>query len=184
MITVDKLDRAKTQLLVVDVQERLLPHIDGHEGIVARIVQILKAAHALDVPATITEQYPEGLGATVTPIKDAADHVELHQKMAFSVLGDTAPRERIISQRRPQVLVCGIEAHVCVQQTVLDLLAEQKRPFVLADAISSRRAFDRDTALRRMEAAGAVVTTVESAIFELTGRSDGPLFKQILPIVK
>lgn len=179
-----RLDIEKAQLLVVDIQEKLLPHIHEHENIVANTVKIVRAAQELSIPITISEQYPAGLGRTPTAITVAAKDAARVEKMAFSAWGDDEPREALMKSMRSQVLIVGIETHVCVQQTVLDLLAEQHRPIVLADAVSSRRPVDREIALQRMRSEGAVITTVESAIFELLERSDTDAFKRVLPIVK
>jgi len=179
-----RLDLEKAQLLVIDIQEKLLPHIHEHEALVASAVKMIRAAQELGMPITISEQYPAGLGRTPTAITVAAKDAARVEKMAFSVCGDEASRDPVMQSMRSQVLVVGIETHVCVQQTVLDLLAEQHRPIVLADAVGSRRPVDREVALQRMRAEGALITTVESAIFELVERSDSELFKRILPIVK
>lgn len=178
------LDLDHTQLLIIDIQERLLPHIHNHEACVAAAERIIRACTALEVPVTLSEQYVRGLGPTTPSITAAAAAAPRFEKMTFSCCADHAGRERISTVLRPQVLLVGIEAHVCVQQTALDLLAMQMQPFVLADAVSSRRPLDCDTALHRLRHAGAVVTTVEAAIFELVRESGTERFKCILPLVK
>jgi nicotinamidase-related amidase len=136
------------------------------------------------LPIVLSEQYREGLGSTLPDILSAAGDVPVLEKLAFSVWGESPARDRIAALARRQVLLVGIETHVCVQQTVLDLLRSGLTPVVLADAVSSRRALDRDIAFARMQHAGAVVTSVESAIFELTQKAGSELFKRILPIVR
>jgi nicotinamidase-related amidase len=178
------LDMGQAQLLVIDIQERLLPHIHNHEGCVAAAERMIRACAALEIPVTVSEQYVRGLGPTVGPIADAAADAPRFEKMTFSFCADQACRERIGTVLRPQVLLAGIESHVCVQQTALDLIGMQMQPFVLADAVSSRRPLDYDIALHRMRQAGAIVTTVEAAIFELVHESGTEPFKRILPLVK
>lgn len=179
-----RLDCDHAQLLIVDIQERLLPFIHEHENVVARAEQMTRAAIALDLPVTVSEQYKKGLGDTIGAVSEAAGDSTRLEKMTFSFCADDACRTRITETMRPQVLIVGIEAHVCVMQTALDLLEMQMRPVILADAVGSRRPFDCQVALDGLRAAGAVVTTVESAIFQLVHESGTPLFKKILPLVK
>ena len=184
MAEIPRLDADKAQLLVVDLQEKLLPHIADHESIMAQSVRMIRAARELGLPITLTEQYPEGLGQMRSTVTDAVDRAPPLQKVTFSVWQDADCRERLQELIRPQVLLAGIEAHVCVQQTAFDLREARLLPFVLADAVGSRRRFDRDVALDRLRAAGVGVTTVESAIFEMLARAGTDLFKRILPIVR
>ena len=128
-----------------------------------------------------------GLGPTRQEVLDAAaaaPNCRRIEKMTFSVFRHAPLRERIVSLDRPQVLLAGVESHVCVQQTALDLLVHGLEPYVLADAVGSRRPGDYSVALDRLRAAGAVVTTVEAAIFELLERAGTELFKRMLPVVR
>lgn len=184
VVDIPRLERGEALLLVVDMQARLMPHIADHERIQQQSLRMIRAARELGLPVMVSEQYREGLGATVAEILSAAGDAPVLEKLAFSVWGDAAARERVESLRRRQILVVGIETHVCVQQTVLDLLRSGFSPVVLADAVSSRRVLDREIAFSRMQHAGAVVTSVESAIFELTREAGTELFKRILPIVR
>ena len=181
---VERLDRSRAQLLVVDIQERLLPQITDHESLVTQAERMIRAAAALELPITVSEQYPKGLGPTVPAIRAAADGADRAEKLTFSFCADAACRQRITGVARPQVLLVGIETHVCVLQTALDLLEMQMTPYVLADAVGSRRPVDHNTALDLLRQAGAVVTTVESAIFRLVHAAGTDLFKRILPIVR
>jgi nicotinamidase-related amidase len=180
------LDRARAQLVVVDIQEKMLPHVAEHEQVLARAVCMIRAALEIGLPVTVSEQYVRGLGPTVPAVLEALQAAQFHklEKMSFSLMRDAALRERILGLQRPQVILVGIETHVCVLQTALDLLAAGQRPYVLADAVGSRRPIDRQTALDRLRAAGAVVTTVESAIFELLELAGTELFKRVLPLVR
>lgn len=183
-MAVARLSRTTAQLLIIDVQERLLPHIHAHESVVAQITRTLRAAGRLGVPVVVSEQNPEGLGPTHRPILEAAAAATRVTKSAFSVCRDLPAHAALALDTRRQVLLAGIETHVCVQQTALDLLDRGADPFVLADAVGSRRGLDHDVALARLRAAGAVVTTVESAIFELLERCDDPAFRDVLRIIK
>jgi nicotinamidase-related amidase len=174
----------KAQLLVVDLQERLLPHIAEHDSITSQAIRMIRAARELGLAITITEQYPAGLGHTPAAVGAAAEGVSPLEKMTFSVWQDTACRQRLLAPARPMVLLIGIEAHVCVQQTAFDLLEGGLIPFVLADAVGSRRPADRDVALGRLRSTGVSVTTVEAAIFEMLDRAGTALFKRLLPIVR
>lgn len=172
-----------TALLVIDVQERLVPAIDQASRVIWNCGRLLDGARILGVQAAVTEQNPEKLGRTVAEL--AARHSgPTAPKMAFSA-GDCG---EIFSAWRDagieRVLVCGIETHVCVAQTVLDLMAAGYQTSIAADAVGSRFSNDHDTALRRLEASGAVVTTTEAALFEWCERAGTPEFRQISALVK
>ena len=179
-----RLDRAQAQLLVVDMQQRMLPHIHQRDAITAATLKMIAAARAMEMPTVVTEQYPAGLGPTEPRVLEAVSAPPQISKTTFSVCGDPVGRQVLGATNRPQVLLVGVETHVCVQQTALDLLEMQMQPVLLADAVSSRRPSDRMIAVERMRDAGVVVTTVESAIFELIHEAGTELFKRILPIVK
>jgi nicotinamidase-related amidase len=170
-------------LLVVDLQEKLLAAVHEADACVEMARRMIEAAKVLDVPMLCTEQYPKGIGRTCPPILEALAGAPLHEKLRFSACID--PVMRFLDDlKRRNVIVVGIEAHVCVQQTVLELLSLGYVPFVCADAVTSRRVIDRDTAIARMRQAGAIVTTTESVTFELLGEAGGERFKRILKIVK
>ena len=172
-----------TALMVIDVQDNLLPAIHEAERCVETSRRMIDAAKILDLPIVVTEQYPAGLGRTSPTLQASlGDHVPI-EKIRFSACVETV-LNRLRELARPNVLVVGTEAHVCVQQTVLDLLRLGYTTNVCVDAVSSRRPMDRDTALQRMAQAGAILTTTESAIFELLGQAGTDTFKEILTIVK
>jgi nicotinamidase-related amidase len=182
-----RLARSQAQLVVVDIQEKMLPHVAENDGVLAQSVRMIRAAVEMELPITVSEQYVRGLGPTLPEVLAAAGappRYERIEKMTFSVMGHEPLRERIVGLGRPQVLLVGIETHVCVLQTALDLLDLDRQPIVLADAVGSRRAGDRGVALDRLRSAGATVTTVESVIFELLERAGTELFKRLLPIVR
>jgi hypothetical protein len=171
-----------TGLLVVDVQGKLVTLVPNYRRIVWNIRRLIDGADALGVAKAATEQYPQGLGPTVPEL--AAKFGPLPGKTAFSC-GECGDLFRGWDTRGVgKVLVAGIEAHVCVQQTVLDLLAHGFRVYLAVDAIGSRFDIDYQTALRRMDSAGATLTTTESALFEWCERSGTPQFKQISALVK
>ncbi len=179
-----RIRRDQSVLLVVDIQERLLPVIDGQEGVLAAAGRMVRAAEILGIPIICTEQYPRGLGPTVDPLRSLIGAERTREKVAFSCCGAEGLLAELGGLGRPQVIVAGIEAHVCVQQTVLDLLAAGYRVYVAADAASSRSPLDRDVAFERMRQAGAVVTTTESVMFEWLEVAGTAEFKQVSRIVK
>jgi nicotinamidase-related amidase len=178
-----RLSADSTYLLIVDVQEKLFPKIREAQRLLSNIHFLLDACKLLEVPATATEQYPRGLGPTL-PELAAKLPSPLSDKVAFSCCAVDSMLEQFRGSGRTTVLVSGIETHVCVMQTVLDLLALGFRVFVAVDAVGSRYATDHETALRRMEQAGAVLCSAEMAVFELTGRAGTPKFKQISQLVQ
>lgn len=179
----DVIQPDSTVLLVVDYQDRLLPAIHDADTCVEYGRRMIEAARVLGLPVLCTEQNPAGLGSTCSVIREALADAPVLEKMRFSGCV-TEVLDRLRGLDRPNVVVVGIEAHVCVQQTVLDLLRLGYLPFVCADAVGSRRPVDRDMALQRMRQAGAVITTSESVTFELLGEAGTETFKKILKIVK
>jgi nicotinamidase-related amidase len=179
-----RLDLEHTQVLLIDMQEKLLPHVQERDAVEAGVMKLLRVVRALEVDLTITEQYPQGLGHTPAKFLEAAGEVPIFSKTAFSAMRDVAVARHLAAQMRPQVLLAGIETHVCVQQTALDLLAQQMQPFVLADAVSSRRTSDHATALDHLRSVGVFVTTVEAAVMSLVAEAGTERFKAVLPIIK
>jgi nicotinamidase-related amidase len=183
---VHRLDAHDTTLLVIDLQEKLLPKIAGADGVLAASLRMIQAAHVLHLPIVVTEQYPAGIGRTVGAVREALGK-RFHgpfEKTAFSCCGCEAFLPEVQSIGRGQLVMVGIEAHVCVQQTALDVVARGYVPFVCVDATGSRATMNRDVAIERMRDAGAVITTTEAVIFELAGRAGTDTFKQLLPLVR
>ncbi|MCP5517072.1 MAG: hydrolase [Verrucomicrobiales bacterium] len=179
-----RLRRDRTALLVVDFQERLLPAIHDPESVVAAAVQLIRGARELDVPVLLTEQYPRGLGPTVEPVRTAVGALTAFEKTAFSAWGAAGLPERLRDLGAADILLCGIEAHVCVCQTALDLLDAGFRVFVAEDAVSSRTRANRTIGLDRMRQAGALPVSVEMVLFELLTRAGTEEFKRVLKLVK
>jgi len=146
--------------------------------------KLLRAARVLELPALVTLQYVKGLGPVCSELTEAAAGWPTFEKMAFSCCGQPNFLPALKELRRPRVILAGIETHVCVQQTAIDLLAAQFAVYICADAVSSRRDLDREVALSRMHDCGAVITSVESVIFELLREAGTPAFKACLPLVK
>ena len=172
----------ETALLVIDVQEKLMAKIPGADAQVRNIAFLIDTARLLDVEVVATEQYPKGLGPTVAPLVERLP--ERPEKTAFSCCGVAGLADGLRQRGRSRVLLAGIEAHVCVAHTAFDLLAAGFRVYVAADAVASRYAVDRDVALRRLESAGAILTTTEAAAFEWLGGSSHPKFKQVSALVQ
>ena len=177
-----QMSAADTGLLVIDVQEKLIPKIREADLVVKNIAFLIDGAKLLGVPVQVTEQYPKGLGKTVPEL--ASRLPPAPEKVAFSCCAIPAVVDGFRKDARPKVLLAGIESHVCVQQTALDLLNLDFRVFIAADAVGSRYAVDHDLALRRLERAGCILTTSESAVFEWTGGSDHPQFKAVSKLVQ
>ncbi len=173
---------ADTVLLVVDVQEKLMPLIADSQRILWNLRRLLDGAEAVGLKTLATEQYPQGLGPTVGELGSRLGTIP--SKATFSCAGCEPFAERLVESGASKVMVSGIEAHVCVQQTVLDLLAGGYRVYVPVDAVGSRYPIDYETGLRRMETAGATLTTTESALFEWCQASGTPVFKKISALVR
>jgi len=176
-----KTKRGDCVLVVVDVQERLIDTIAEHEVMVQNIQALIKAARVLQVPILATEQ--EKLGDTVPELKTLLPDTPT-RKLAFSGCESLEFMTKLKTTRRKTVVMCGIETHICIMQTVLDLLPGHYRILVVKDATSSHALVDRETALERMETCGAEITTTEAIIYEMTEKAGTNEFSQILDIVK
>lgn len=177
-----QMSAADTALLVIDVQEKLMPFIRDGDALVRNVAFLLDAAALLGMTVQATEQYPRGLGPTVPEL---AGRLPVRpDKTAFSACAVPAVVETFRREARPKVVLAGIETHVCVLNTALDLLALDFRVYLAIDAVGARYAVDHDTALRRLEQAGAILTTVEGCAFEWVGGSGHPKFKDISRLVQ
>lgn len=173
------IDRERTALLVIDFQGRLMPVIEEGPAIVANARRLLDAAALLDVPVMFTEQNSAGLGETVpelTPLDPPA------HKMTFDAVRAPGFLDRLPAERA--LVVAGCEAHVCVLQTVLGLLAQDRTVFVVRDALGARRAESKETALRRMERHGAEIVTTEMVVFEWLATCEHPRFRETVALIK
>jgi nicotinamidase-related amidase len=171
-----------TGLLVIDVQERLTAKIPAADALVRNIAFLIDGARLLGLPVQATEQYPKGLGPTVPEL--AKRLPERSDKVAFSSCSVPSVVDNFRRAARPKVVLAGIETHVCVQGTALDLLAQGFQVYVPVDAVASRYPIDHEYALRRVERAGAVLTTSETCVFEWVGGADSPRFKEVSRLVQ
>jgi len=170
------LDRERAALVVVDVQEAFRPAVDDFDSVVQNTRRLMEGAKILGVPVVVTEQYPKGLGRTVEELGE----VEPVEKTCFSA----ARADGFDLDGREQALVCGIETHVCVSQTAHDLLERGVEVHVASDAVTSRTAANKQVGLHKMEQAGAILTSVETALFEMLGQAGTDEFKQVQGLVK
>jgi nicotinamidase-related amidase len=176
-----RIKRSDCVLVVVDVQERLIETIAEHTAVVQNILALIKAAQTLQLPILATEQ--ENLGETVSELKALLPNPPT-RKLTFSSCDSLEFMTKLNTIRKKTVAICGIETHICVSQTALDLLHGHYRVLVVRDATSSHGLLDRETALRRMEMKGAEIMTSEALIYELTEKAGTDEFRSILEIVK
>lgn len=176
-----KLDRDRAVLVVIDVQEAFRKALPDFDSVAAAAAKLVAGASEIGIPVLVTEQYPRGLGETVAEIaKRLPAGTERLEKVCFSA----AEADGFDLGGRDQALVCGIETHVCVNQSVLDLLERGVEVHVAEDAVGSRSAENKRLGLHKMERAGAIATSVETALFELLRGSDAPEFKRVQALVK
>ncbi|MDF2813559.1 MAG: hypothetical protein K0S56_4590 [Microvirga sp.] len=179
------LDASRSHLIVVDVQQRLLPAILDGEHLLRRIGVLLQGAQRLKVPVTVTEQYPKGLGPTVGVVSEALPpRAVVLPKLSFSAARDSAIVERLESQGRDQLVICGTEAHVCVLQTALGFRASGFEVAVVADAVSSRAAASVSAARARLIHAGCQWVTTEMVIFEWLAQAGTDDFRALSALIK
>jgi len=178
------LDKTKSLLVIVDIQERLVPAMDQREKVYANCQHIIEAAKLLAVPLLVTEQYPKGLGPTVNEIKDALPHYEPLEKITFDCCRGEGFLEKVASLYKSQIILTGMETHVCVLQTCLSLLQEGYTVHLVSDAVCSRKKDDFLTARDMMRDAGAVITCTETVLFQLLEKAGTPEFKAISKRIK
>jgi len=173
-------------LIVIDLQEKLVPAIDGIEGILANTRKLLHLAKALELKTMATTQYRKGLGEIVPEIQEMLGDIGPLDKVCFGCLGDD-PFRIALAQTLPPggtLLLAGVESHICVMQSALGALNDGYNVHVASDAIGSRTPTNRELGIERMRDAGAIITSTEMAIYELLGNSSRPEFKQMLPHLK
>jgi nicotinamidase-related amidase len=179
-----RLNRNKAIVIAIDLQEKLLPAMFEKERVLQNSIRLVKGAAVLGVPVLATEQYRKGLGVTVPEVAGAIAGFSAIEKLEFSACGADAVTSALRHSGATDVILCGIEAHVCVSQTCLDLLNSGRRVFVCADATSSRTAENRVFGIERMRQAGAIIGSAEMILFELLQRAGTEEFKQVLGLVK
>jgi nicotinamidase-related amidase len=181
------LDRSRSQLLVVDVQDRLLGAMHEGDRMVENCAVLMQAAHRLGIPVTISEQYPKGLGPTVARLDNVKGDAPVLEKMHFSCAAHTGLSTRIrgfASEGRSQLVICGIEAHVCVLQSALGFADGGLNVFVAADAVTSRKPESAELARARLTASGVNVVTTEMTVFEWLHMAGTPEFKDLSKLIK
>ena len=178
------IDASRSALLVVDVQERLLPSMSDPDDVIDGCRILLEAARRLSVPVVVSEQYPKGLGPTVPILEALVPDGAIAAKVHFSCVGDAGLGQRITDLERDQIVIGGIEAHVCVLQTALGLKQQGISPFVVEDAVSSRSRNNRDSALARLRANHVETVTVEMVLFEWLGQAGTDTFRELSRLIR
>jgi hypothetical protein len=178
------LNAGQSCLVIVDVQENLLPAVIEPERLLANCAFLMRVAAKLDVPVLTSEQYPRGLGPTVGELRGLADNGQAIEKVEFSCMANPAFSEKFEAIGRPQAVIAGIEAHVCVLQTALQLRQRGHQTFVAGDATASRGATDARLAIQRMREAGAQIVSTEMIAFEWLGRAGTSVFKEVSALIK
>ena len=169
---------------LVDVQERLFPHMANKELIEKNLVTLIKGLRLHELPFIVNEQYKKGIGETIPALKELVDSDPHFEKTTFSCCKNEPTLEAIKATGKKVVIVAGIETHVCVLQTCLDLLEEGFQPVLVTDCVTSRTDYNTIMAIERLVQAGVIPTTYESILFELTVNAKSPVFKQISQLVK
>lgn len=175
-----RIEREQTVALAIDFQEKLIPAIADHETLMERVDTLLKGLRILKIPTVITQHYTKGLGMSAQAVFDAVGTDAYHDKITFSAYDVVEPEIR----DKKYVLICGMEAHCCVLQTLIDVAAAGYVPVLVTDCIGSRKDRDLQMAIRRAEQEGAVITTYEAILFELLKEAGTPECKEILKLVK
>jgi nicotinamidase-related amidase len=173
-----------TALLVIDVQDRLMPVIHEKEKIFENVNKLIRGAEVLDLEIIITEQYPKGLGHTCAEIQLPAENPVIIEKVCFSTMLSEPVNEQLKLTNVKTLIICGVESHICVLKTTLDALAQGYQVHVVADAVSSRTAENKQLALERMRQAGAFITSVEMILFMLMDKAGTDEFKAISKLIK
>ncbi|MEN8229724.1 MAG: hydrolase [Bacteroidota bacterium] len=179
-----RINREECNGLVIDIQEKLFPHMDQKEELLRKTLILTEGMKILGIPVMVTEQYPKGLGPTLGSIHQAMESSVPVEKISFSCCDEPAYFDALEQSGRDKVIIWGIEAHVCVMQTVIDLAGSGYKPVVVADCISSRNPLDKQWAIERMRTEGAIITTCESILFELTRVAGSDEFRAISRLVK
>jgi len=172
-------------LLIIDVQEKLFTHISNNRTLLENTIKLIKGIKVLNLPIIVTEQYTKGLGSTLEEIKsELGNEYKPYEKMTFSCCKEEIFLDRLSKINRKNIIICGIETHVCVLQTVVDLLGSGFNPIVVEDCVSSRKENDKNIAIKRMYKENAIITTYESILLELCVKAGTETFKLISKIIK
>lgn len=177
------IDRAQSRLILIDIQARIMPAVEGAEALLKNALILRNAAAELGVPIVITEQYPQGLGGTLPEVTEGSD-APIFEKREFSAAANAGFADFLKGEPQTQMILAGVEAHVCVLQTALDLIGAGYEVFLVADAVASRKAESRAIALERMRAAGVTIVTTEMVAFEWLRTAADPAFRTVSRLVK
>jgi len=174
----------ETMALIVDIQEKLIPVIKDKEDCIRNVKLLLEGFTLLQIPFIVTQQYTKGLGMTIPEIRDRVDNFQYLDKISFSCYEDRRIKEEIDKLKKKNIILCGAEAHICVQQTAVDLRAAGYNVIAVTNCIGSRKAEDKEAALKRYEYEGIINATYESILFELTRKAGSDTFKAISALIK
>jgi len=178
------LDRKESLLLIIDIQERLVGALDK-DVVVKRTATLAKAAKIMEIPTIVTQQYSKGLGQTVEDIKQSLlKNTPIIEKSAFSAVKEKGFLDVLKSYNKNQIVICGIETHVCVHQTAADLITEGYDVYIAKDSCASRGKYEFKQGIERMEANGAKISCVETILFEWLRSSKNPYFKEVQALIK
>ena len=176
--------RENTAAVIIDIQQKLFPHMKEKDVLEQNTIRLLKGLNAMNIPVIATQQYTKGLGPTIESVRSLLSREITVEKSVFSCCDEPVFIEKLKSLNKKFIILAGIEAHVCILQTAVDLVSGNFIPVIVSDCVSSRKAKDRDCAINRMYAEGSIITTFESVLMELcrTSRSDD--FKKISAVIK
>lgn len=174
----------ESMALLVDIQEKLVPVVKDREACVRNITLLLEGFKLLQIPFLVTQQYTRGLGMTIPEVKDRVDNFQYLEKISFSCYEDSRIKEEIDKLQKKNIILCGAEAHICVQQTAIDLRAAGYNVIAVTNCIGSRKTEDKEAALKRYEYEGIIAATYESILFELTRKAGSDTFKAISALIK
>lgn len=180
----ERIQPENTLALAIDFQEKLVPAMENSYWVIENSKVLLAGLEEMGVPVIVTRQYPKGLGDVVADIKSVTSKATVMDKMAFSCYADPAIKEAIDKSGRKNIILCGVEAHICVLQTCSDLLTAGYQPYFVADCVESRCKYRKKLAVRRVLHERATLGTYETALFELLGSSENPHFKAVSKLVK
>lgn len=180
-----RLERKRTALLIVDVQEKLFPYVENSCHVMQALQKLIRGFQILNLPIYVSEQYPKGLGSTVAILKGVlGEKQQFLAKTAFSCCDDETVKKKLLNDHADQWVIGGIEAHVCILQTAKDLLQQGRQVVVVNDAISSRSVYDYSTAIAELRDCGARISSTETVLFELLRNSQAAEFKEISQLIK
>lgn len=179
-----KIKNHEVAAVIIDMQEKLLPCMYECEKLLKTTLKLIEGLQVLSVPVLVTQQYTKGLGATCRDIVNLIPGFDFTEKIAFSCYGEPEFKNKLDCIGKKHIIICGIETHICVLQTCLDMLDAGYVPVIVEDCVSSRSSNDKAVAVERMRQAGATVTTMESILFELTGCAGTETFRSVSKIIK